>query len=381
MKYDLIVIGAGVMGAFHAYHASKAGKKVLLLDKDYRQKGSSTQNFGQVVPSGMSKKWNTYGQRTLQIYEELQQFHDFTLRKNGSMYIASDADEQLLLEEVQAYHQKNGYHSEPLTAKSLMERYPDIKSSYVKSGLFFPQEMSVDPGQFVYLFTAFMKEKKYVDYLSGACAVDIEETSAACIVKLASGQKYEAEKVLLCCGYTFQILYPEVFKNSGIVVSKLQMLQTKPLPSVRLKGNILTGLTIRRYEAFEECPSFASIQTPMHLQELKDQGIHILFKQADDGSIILGDSHEYAAVTDLHKLGNHSNEHIDLLMMHEVARIVDITPEDINKRWSGFYAQHPDKLFEKNISENIHIITGIGGKGMTSCAGFAEESIRSLLHL
>ncbi len=32
--YDLIVVGGGVLGTFHAFHALSQGKSVLLIDKD-----------------------------------------------------------------------------------------------------------------------------------------------------------------------------------------------------------------------------------------------------------------------------------------------------------------------------------------------------------
>jgi glycine/D-amino acid oxidase-like deaminating enzyme len=34
MKFDLIIIGSGVMGSFHAYHALNLGKKVLIIDRN-----------------------------------------------------------------------------------------------------------------------------------------------------------------------------------------------------------------------------------------------------------------------------------------------------------------------------------------------------------
>jgi hypothetical protein len=48
--------------------------------------------------------------------------------------------------------------------------------------------------------------------------------------------------------------------KSDLVVSKLQMMQTKPQKNYTLDGSILTGLSIR-YEAFYECPSFKSIKS------------------------------------------------------------------------------------------------------------------------
>ena len=66
--YDLIITGAGALGSFHAYHACKKGLKVLLLEKDLQPQEATVRNFGQVVPSGLSRgKWQNYGRRSLEI--------------------------------------------------------------------------------------------------------------------------------------------------------------------------------------------------------------------------------------------------------------------------------------------------------------------------
>ena len=57
MKYDLIIVGAGILGTAHAYHAANKGLKVLILEKDNFPVGSTVRNFGQVVPSGMAGSW------------------------------------------------------------------------------------------------------------------------------------------------------------------------------------------------------------------------------------------------------------------------------------------------------------------------------------
>ena len=90
--YDLIIVGAGVLGTFHAYHAAKAGLRVLLLEKDRYPVGATVRNFGQVVPSGLAGRWFEYGRRSLEIYRDIQQETDLTVRANGTIYVASDAD-------------------------------------------------------------------------------------------------------------------------------------------------------------------------------------------------------------------------------------------------------------------------------------------------
>ena len=56
---DIAIIGSGVLGTFHAYHAALGGKSVALLEKDLQPMESSVRNFGQVVPSGFAPgKWH-----------------------------------------------------------------------------------------------------------------------------------------------------------------------------------------------------------------------------------------------------------------------------------------------------------------------------------
>lgn len=60
-NYDLLVVGGGVLGTFHAYHALQRGLKVALIEKDARPQSATVRNFGQVVPSGMNQKWQNFG--------------------------------------------------------------------------------------------------------------------------------------------------------------------------------------------------------------------------------------------------------------------------------------------------------------------------------
>ena len=65
-------------------------------------------------------------------------------------------------------------------------------------------------------------------------------------------------------------------------------------------------------------------------------------------------------------------------MLNEARRIVTF-PLVVKKTWAGFYSQTKAEIFEYDVDENIRIVTGIGGKGMSSGAGYAESSIRQWL--
>ena len=378
MSYDLIIIGAGTLGTFHAYHAAKAGQRVLLLEKDRYPVGATVRNFGQVVPSGLAGRWFDYGRRSLEIYQRVQQETDITVRQNGTIYIASDADEWTLANELHDRYQRIGYASELWSKAQCLAKYASLQPDYVVGGIFFPQEMSVEPEQMIHRLIGYVQQKYGVDYRPGSVVIDAESNDSGVTVTLSNRERFQAGRVLICSGHEVRLLFPDVLAKANLVVSKLQMLLAEPVAGLNLPGNILTGLTIRRYEAFQECPSYASLKAPDSLAELKKWGIHILFKQAIDGSIIVGDSHEYASATEAEDLGYHTQDYINDLMLAEAKRIVTF-PLTIKKTWAGFYSQTKDEIFEHDVDANIRIVTGIGGKGMSSGAGYAEESIRQWL--
>jgi FAD dependent oxidoreductase TIGR03364 len=381
-KYDLIVVGGGVLGTFHAYHALKKGLKVALVEKDQKPQGATVRNFGQVVPSGMNTKWQNFGRESLKIYQEIQSEFDISVRQEGSIYLASNEEEVQLLEELHEINNANSYTSQLFTKNTCLERYPNLRKDYIKAGLFFPQEVIIEPRLMIHRLHKYLKTAGLDIYYS-TTVLECDSLHNGVHLHTSSMVTIVAEKILICNGSEFKVLYPKLFKESELEVSKLQMMQTKPQPNYRLKGSILTGLSIRRYEAFAECPSYQAIKAEEAKDSLvKKWGVHILFKQAADGSVILGDSHEYTDVEDIDSLGFDSSKDIDNFILQESKKIFNLPTYEIQRCWLGFYSQCKNSdIFEHTIDRNIHIVTGIGGKGMTGSAGFSKANIDQIFNL
>lgn len=49
-KYDLIVVGGGILGTFHAYHALKRGLKVALIEKILSRKAQQLEISDRLFP-------------------------------------------------------------------------------------------------------------------------------------------------------------------------------------------------------------------------------------------------------------------------------------------------------------------------------------------
>ncbi|TAF95813.1 MAG: TIGR03364 family FAD-dependent oxidoreductase [Cytophagia bacterium] len=379
-KFDLIVVGGGALGTFHALHALQRGLSVALIERHQTPESATVRNFGQIVPSGMNSKWQRMGRRSLEIYQDLQAQTDISARKNGTVYLASNAEEQTLLEELAVINQAEGYASHLLTKQQCLSKYEGLRADYCVGGLFFPNEITLEPRVAIGRVLGYLTEQRGLHYLPNQTAVAIEENAHGCSVTTARNTQLEAAKVLIFSGSEFKILYPAIFENSDIVAVKLQMILTAPQPKQRFDGSILTGLSIRRYEAFGACPSYASIKQREDPNSFaKRWGVHILFKQALDGSVIVGDTHEYAPAAQADSLGFDNRQEMNTFMLTEAQQIFQLQNWDIQQVWNGVYCQcKTTDIFQHNVSENVHIVTGIGGKGMTGSPGFAEQHIKTL---
>lgn len=378
-KYDLIIVGAGIIGTFCAYHALKRGKTVLLLEKDSQPFEASFRNFGQAVPSGQSLPlWFEYGRKSLKIYKDLQENTDISLVKNGSWYYASDDQEMTLLEEIHQLFTERNYTNKLYTAQECLDINPSLKKDYVKGGLFFPEEASLNPLVMVHRVREFLIQYMGLHYQPLCSVISIEKKRGIAKIHSAHGQAFWSDKVILASGRDTQFLFPDLFAQADLKISKLQMMRLIPQKRA-FKSNILTGLTIRRYESFHSCPSFHKLETSAEQKLLQEHGIHILFKQADDGSIILGDSHSYVPTHHQANFGFEISTEINEMMLNEAKRILHVESWDVESTWAGYYLQaNKSDIFTKTLDDVIHVINGIGGKGMTTSPGFTAEYIQKL---
>jgi FAD dependent oxidoreductase TIGR03364 len=376
-KYDLVVVGGGVLGTFHAFHACRLGLRVHLIEKDSQPQGASVRNFGQVVPSGLSEGWFRRGVRSTQIYSELEEEAGIGVRNGGSLYVASDDAEVTLLHELKARMEARAYNCSLISRSQLAVNWPHVSTRYAREALYFPQEVSVSPTELVQQVVGYLRSRhSFFSYSPESTVVGCDFNGTGVHVQTNRGERLTAEKVVICNGAEFRLLFPEYFRASGIELSKLHMMKTVSMPQVRLRGNILTGLTIRRYESFSECPSFKRLQIPEHAAALIEKGIHILFKQADDGGIIIGDSHEYAPVESADRLGFHLDAQVTELLLAEAQRVAEFDVRRLQSSWTAVYSQHPTKdIVEFDFQGRLHVRTAIGGKGMTTSPGYAESNI------
>ena len=219
-----------------------------------------------------------------------------------------------------------------------------------------------------------------MSYIPNTLVNKVDDMGPVCRLKTSTNIEYNADHVIICNGSDFQTLFPSIFRNAPIEISQLHMLETESHRRV-IMPNILTGLSIRRYESFKECPSYEMVKR----NETKDSfqqkyGIHILLKQLLDGGIVIGDSHEYYSTKE--DIPFQINEEINAFMLAEAKKILDLDSWKIKKTWLAHYSQmnNGEFVFNHSVTDKIHICTGIGGKGMTASFGYAEINLDKIFN-
>lgn len=105
---DDLVVGAGILGLAHAYHLSKMGRKVLVVERGYKAVGASCRNFGMVWPIGQPVgQMQNMALASRQHWENVVTDAGFWHDKSGSLHLAYHEDEASVLSEYQKHIVQN----------------------------------------------------------------------------------------------------------------------------------------------------------------------------------------------------------------------------------------------------------------------------------
>lgn len=292
-------------------------------------------------------------------------------RPTGSLHVAYREDEAEVLREFADVAPRYGYECQWLDTSGVIERSEAVHPKGLLGGLWSATEFTVDPRLVIARLPEYLRELG-VSVHFGNAVTHIDppwiETGAG---------SHEADVAIVCSGDDFETLYPNVFRASGVTRCKLQMMRTAPQPADWQLGPALAaGLTLRFYKAFQVCGTLAKLKERVAQEkaEYEKYLIHVLVSQTADGSITLGDSHQYGVCVDIF-----DKPEIDELILREAETFLRLPGFRIAERWHGVYSMHPDKpFFEAEPTAGIHIVTALSGSGMTLSFGLAERTIEGL---
>ena len=369
-KYDIAVVGGGIVGLAMAWAGARKGYSVVLFERDRQAVGASIRNFGMVWPIGQpSGDLFSMAMRSRELWLELHANADVWVHQCGSLHLLRHDDEVAVVEEF--------LESDPrasslklLTPSEVGKKSKAANLDGLKAAMWSPIELCVNPVRAMSQIAQWLAESQNVDFRSATAITGIDDQTLCS----AAGETFHAERIFVCAGHDFATLFPKQFNSAGLTRCKLQMMATDCQPNDwKIGPHIAGGLTLRHYKAFDNCKSIAALKSRVANENpLLDQfGIHVMASQNDQGQVILGDSHQYdEAITPF------DSDQIDQLILTELRKLICLPDFEIRRRWHGIYSKHPTKhVCQISVNDHCQIVTATGGAGMTLALGLAEKII------
>ncbi len=370
---DIAIIGAGILGLAHAYHFARAGLKVSVFERSQLAVGASVRNFGMVWPVGQPPgEMRDIALRSREVWLDVLSQAGIWHQQCGSLHLAYHEDEMGVLEEFFGMSSEFGYECQLIQAAEVLEKSSVVKKQNLMGGLWSPSELCVFPRQVIRDLPAYLQTLG-VDFHFATAVSDVRTGMLQ-----AGEHEVSADRIVLCTGDDFASLFPAQFRNLGMTRSKLQMMRMKHRNrDFKIGPHLCAGLTLGHYSNFKVCNRLPAL-LKRYRDDWPDQvqwGIHLLVSQHEDGCLTVGDSHEYGLSVD-----PFLRQEIDQFILDYLSTFLDTSELDVVERWYGVYSKHPEKAYvAEEIMDKVHVVTGVGGAGMTLSFGLAERQAKRIM--
>jgi len=258
-----------------------------------------------------------------------------------------------------------------LTPAEARRRCPQLAAPKMAAVLESTLELRVESREAIPRIAAWLGSHHRVVFMRSTTVRVIEMPSIH-----TSRGRVQADRVAVCPGDDLNGLYAERLAPYALTRCKLQMLRLAD-PGFKLPGALMSDLGLGRYLGYAQLEAAAALKARLAVEQAQHlkHGIHLIVVQSADGSLVVGDSHHYAATPDAF-----SHEEVDALILDEFRAALGIEPPPTIERWIGTYASAGDRpvlIDAPEPSVRLAIITC--GAGASTGFAIGEELIASLL--
>jgi len=373
-KPTAIVIGAGIVGLATARALSLKGYQVTVIERNDKAIGASVRNFGMVWPIGQPDGLlQQRALRTRQIWKEMADSIGLWYDPVGSLHLAHEEDEWEVLQELYQQFTAKGREVQLMNKQQIIHSFNGVNETGLKGGLFSNTEMIVDPRAAIASIPSYLQEYLDVEFIWNTLITEIHQGQLK-----AGNRAFHADLIFVCSGPDFETLFPDEFANLPITKCKLQMMRFLPeTPNWRMGTSLCGGLSLIHYPAFKAASSLQKLKDryASEMEEYLKWGIHVMVSQNDQGELTVGDSHEYALTFD-----PFDKARLNQMIVDYLRTFVQANNWKLTQSWHGIYSKltngNTDILIQPQ--EQVYILNGLGGNGMTLSFGLAEEVVASL---
>jgi len=341
-NYDVVVLGAGIVGAACALEFARAGQSVVVIERDGVASGASGAAMGHVVVMDDSPAqfaltvWSQslWAALALDLPASVQYY------RPGTIWIAADEDEMAEVRRKLESYTAGGIPCELLDSQALADAEPNL-SRPMTSGLLVRSDAVLHPEKATQYLIAEAR-KLGAQVITGQAV-----TSAAHgRIALANGDLVRTATIINAAG----ALSPDLTPGIQVKKRKGHLILTDRYPGYIHHQLVELGYLKSAHDSATESVAF-NIQPRL------------------SGQLLIGSSRQYLAE---HR---EVDQHILDAIMQRAALYVPGLPSLTKVRsWTGFRAATPDKLPLIGPAEDSTVLlaTGHEGLGITTSLGTAR---------
>jgi FAD dependent oxidoreductase TIGR03364 len=363
----VVIVGGGIVGTMHAVEARRRGWEVIQLERDPEPRSATVRNFGMIWISGRAPgrelaaalasrhRWSELG----------ADIAELGFRADGSLTCVEGDDEVAVLEQVMARADTSRRDLELLDGDAARRVNP-LVGPHVVAALWCRADAKVEPHRALPALRAHLEGNGYT-FVSGVAARSIDATG----VDDHTGRRHGGDLVIVCPGASPDGAAAELLQSAPLRRVRLQMMATEPL-GAPLPTMLADADSLRYYPGFD-VPARAALRAPDPIVD--EFAIQLLVAQRLDGSLTVGDTHEYGEPFSV-GIDARPEAHLHA----RLGRVLGRPAPPIARRWAGVYSQcTDDRLWYREDRGGVVVVNGPGGRGMTLSAVIGIDTFAAVV--
>jgi D-hydroxyproline dehydrogenase subunit beta len=349
---DIVIVGAGIVGAACAYECARAGLSVLVLDRGPIGSGTTAAGMGHIVVMDDSEAQFalTHYSRQLWLAMRSELPADVEYEVCGTLWVATDAEEMAEVHRKQKFYNERGVRVEVLDAKGVRDAEPNLRPDMagglkvVDDGVIYP------PCAARYLLE---QAKRHGAELRTGVAVKTLLPEGG--VDLTDGSRISAARSVSATGPWSPALTPD-------------------LPVRKRKGHLVIT---DRYSGFVH-HQIVELGYLKSAHSMGKDSVAFNIQPRKTGQMLIGSSRQFDAED-----SKVDQAILDRMLKRAIEYLPTLGKLSSIRVWTGHRAATPDKLpiiGPSTVSDRIWLATGHEGLGITTSLGTGRLLADQLLN-
>lgn len=346
--FDVIVLGAGIVGSACARECAQAGLRVGVVEPGAIGGGATGAGMGHLVVMDDSPAQLALTHYSRSVWMELlpQLPASVEYEGRGTVWVAADEEEMGQVHLKSRRYAGMGIDSVVLDANALALAEPNLRRG-LAGGLLVPNDAVIYPPTAADFFLQEAIRSGAV-LLQGHAAVKIGEGS----VLLSNGESYVAGQIVVATGTDMRLL-----------------------PSVKMQGRKGHLLITDRYPGFLH-HQVVELGYLKSAHSLTEDSVAFNVQPRQTGQLLIGSSRQF---------GSEDSAIDESILRRMLHRACEYIPALVHlsgiRAWTGFRAATPDKLPMIGPTEHASVFLAVGfeGLGITNAPGAARLVLNHLL--